>query len=40
MTRNYDLILDARDGLGGSSISLALARKSFRLCLIEQAPDA
>ena len=39
MTRNSDPILVVGGGLGGASISLALARKGFRVRLIEQAPE-
>ena len=38
MTRNNDPILVVGGGLGGASISLALARKGFRVRLLEQAP--
>ena len=39
MTRNNDPILVVGGGLGGASISLALARKGFRVRLLEQAPE-
>ena len=39
MTRNNDPILVVGGGLGGASISLALARKRFRVRLLEQAPE-
>ena len=39
MTRNDDPILVVGGGLGGASISLALARKGFRVRLLEQAPE-
>ena len=37
MTRNNDPVLVVGGGLGGASISLALARKGFRVRLLEQA---
>jgi len=39
VTRNDDPILVVGGGLGGASISLALARKGFRVRLLEQAPE-
>jgi len=39
VTRNNDPILVVGGGLGGASISLALARKGFRVRLLEQAPE-
>ena len=39
MTRDNDPILVVGGGLGGASVSLALARKGFRVRLIEQAPE-
>ena len=39
MTRNNDPILVVGGGLGGASLSLALARKGFRVRLLEQAPE-
>ena len=39
MTRNNDPILVVGGGLGGASVSLALARKGFRVRLLEQAPE-
>jgi salicylate hydroxylase len=39
VTRNSDPILVVGGGLGGASISLALARKGFRVRLLEQAPE-
>jgi salicylate hydroxylase len=39
VTRNNDPILVVGGGLGGASVSLALARKGFRVRLIEQAPE-
>ena len=39
MTRTNDPILVVGGGLGGASVSLALARKGFRVRLIEQAPE-
>ena len=39
MTRNNDPILVVGGGLGGASVSLALARKGFGVRLIEQAPE-
>ena len=39
MTRNNDPILVVGGGLGGACISLALARKGFRVSLLEQAPE-
>ena len=39
MTRSNDPILVVGGGLGGASISLALARKRFRVRLLEQAPE-
>jgi len=38
VTRNNDPILVVGGGLGGASLSLAPARKSFRVRLLEQAP--
>jgi 2-polyprenyl-6-methoxyphenol hydroxylase-like FAD-dependent oxidoreductase len=37
VTRNNDPILVVGGGLGGASLSLALARKGFRVRLLEQA---
>jgi 2-polyprenyl-6-methoxyphenol hydroxylase-like FAD-dependent oxidoreductase len=34
-----DPILVVGGGLGGASVALALARKGFRVCLLEQAPE-
>src|SRR5580693_2276773 len=34
-----DPILVVGGGLGGAAVALALARKGFRVCLIEQAPE-
>jgi 2-polyprenyl-6-methoxyphenol hydroxylase-like FAD-dependent oxidoreductase len=39
VTRNNDPILVVGGGLGGASVSLALARKGFRVRLLEQAPE-
>jgi salicylate hydroxylase len=39
VTRDNDPILVVGGGLGGASVSLALARKGFRVRLIEQAPE-
>ena len=39
MTRNNDPILVVGGDLGGASISLALARKGFRVRLLGQAPE-
>jgi len=39
VTRSNDPILVVGGGLGGASISLALARKGFRVRLLEQAPE-
>jgi 2-polyprenyl-6-methoxyphenol hydroxylase-like FAD-dependent oxidoreductase len=39
VTRNNDPILVVGGGLGGAAISLALARKGFRVRLREQAPE-
>ena len=39
MTRNNDPILVVGGGLGGASVALALARKGFRVRVIEQAPE-
>jgi 2-polyprenyl-6-methoxyphenol hydroxylase-like FAD-dependent oxidoreductase len=39
VTRNNDPILVVGGGLGGASIALALARKGFRVRLLEQAPE-
>jgi salicylate hydroxylase len=39
VTRNNDPVLVVGGGLGGASISLALARKGFRVRLLEQAPE-
>ena len=39
MTRSNDPILVVGDGLGGASITLSLARKRFRVRLLEQAPE-
>jgi salicylate hydroxylase len=39
VTRNGDPILIVGGGLGGASAALALARKGFRVRLIEQAPE-
>ena len=39
MTRTNDPILVVGGGLGGASVSLALARKGFRVRLLEQAPE-
>jgi heterodisulfide reductase subunit A-like polyferredoxin len=39
VTRNNDPILVVGGGLGGASLSLALARKGFRVRLLEQAPE-
>ena len=38
-TTARDSILVVGGGLGGAAVSLALARKGFRVCLIEQAPE-
>ena len=40
MTRNNDPILVVGGGLGGASISLALARRGLRVRLREQAPES
>ena len=39
MTRKSEPILVVGGGLGGAAVSLALARKGFRVTLIEQAPE-
>ena len=39
MTRKSEPILVVGGGLGGAAVSLALARKGFRVSLIEQAPE-
>ena len=39
MTRKYEPILVVGGGLGGAAVSLALARKGFRVQLFEQAPE-
>jgi 2-polyprenyl-6-methoxyphenol hydroxylase-like FAD-dependent oxidoreductase len=39
VTRSNDPILVVGGGLGGASISLALARECFRVRLLEQAPE-
>ena len=39
MTRNLEPILVVGGGLGGAAVSLALARKGFRVRLIEQTPE-
>ena len=39
MTRNDDPILVVGGGLGGASAALALARKGFRVRVLEQAPE-
>src|SRR6202000_2173070 len=39
VTRNLEPILVVGGGLGGAAVSLALARKGFRVRLIEQAPE-
>ena len=38
-TTARDPILVVGGGLGGAAVALALARKGFRVCLIEQAPE-
>jgi len=38
VTRNNDPILVVGGGLGGAPLSLALARKGFRVRLLERAP--
>ena len=39
MARTRDPILVVGGGLGGAAVALALARKGFRVCLLEQAPE-
>jgi 2-polyprenyl-6-methoxyphenol hydroxylase-like FAD-dependent oxidoreductase len=39
VTRNNEPILVVGGGLGGASVALALARKGFRVRLLEQAPE-
>lgn len=39
MARTRDPILVVSGGLGGAAVALALARKGFRVCLLEQAPE-
>jgi len=39
VTRNLEPILVVGGGLGGAAVALALARKGFRVRLIEQAPE-
>ena len=39
LARTRDPILVVGGGLGGASVALALARKGFRVCLLEQAPE-
>jgi salicylate hydroxylase len=39
VTRNNDPILVVGGGLGGASVALALARKGYRVRLLEQAPE-
>jgi salicylate hydroxylase len=39
VTRNIGPILVVGGGLGGASVTLALARKGYRVRLIEQAPE-
>jgi 2-polyprenyl-6-methoxyphenol hydroxylase-like FAD-dependent oxidoreductase len=39
LARTRDPILVVGGGLGGAAVALALARKGFRVCLLEQAPE-
>jgi 2-polyprenyl-6-methoxyphenol hydroxylase-like FAD-dependent oxidoreductase len=39
LARRRDPILVVGGGLGGASVALALGRKGFRVCLLEQAPE-